>query len=343
MGQFRGMTLALIAVVELTALAAKADPVADFYKGKTVTIQVGTAPGGGYDTTARIFAQNFGRHIPGNPNVVVQNVPGSGGMKEANALYNIEPRDGTVLGDFSANVILEPLYGNKQARYDSLKFGWIGSMDVDVQACGVWKGAGVGIKTFDDLVHAKKTITFGSTAPSGGTSLYPLFFKNAFGAPVKVINGYKTTKEVLLAMARGELDGTCGITQATSAVGMQSGNLDVLIHIGMDRHIPVYGKAIAISDVAKSGELRKIAELVFNPGLMTRPLATPPGVPQARVAALRKAFMENMRDPETVTVAKQANMALTPMDGEEVERLIAGFMATPRELVKKAFDYTHKE
>ena len=151
-------------------------------------------------------------------------------------------------------------------------------MDVDVGMRRMER-SGVGVKNFNDLVHARKR-NFGSTAPSGGTSLYPLFFKNAFGAPVKVINGYKTTKEVLLAMARGELDGTCGITQATSAVDMQSGNLDVLIHIGMDRHIPIYGKAIAISDVAKSGELRKIAELVFNPGLMTRPLATPPGVPR---------------------------------------------------------------
>ena len=109
--------------VELTALAAKADPVADFYKGKTVTIQVGTAPGGGYDTTARIFAQNFGRHIPGNPNVVVQNVPGSGGMKEANALYNIEPKDGTVLGSIFPPTSFWSRSTNKQARYGSLKFG----------------------------------------------------------------------------------------------------------------------------------------------------------------------------------------------------------------------------
>ncbi len=319
------------------------DDISDFYKGKVVTIMVGTAPGGGYDTTARIFATNLSKHIPGNPSVVVQNVPGGGGLKAAVTLYNVSPKDGTALGDFSANVILEPLYGNAQATYDSSKFEWIGSMDVDVQACGVWRGAGVGIKTLDDLIHAKKTITFGSTAPSGGTSLYPLFLKNAFGAPVKVINGYTTTKEVLLAMARGELDALCGITQATSAEDLQSGDIDLFMHIGMDRKIATYGNATPISDAVKTPEMRKIAELVFNPNLMSRPLVAPPGVPKARVAALRKAFADNMADPETIALGKRANMQLTPMSGEDMEKMITGFLATPPELVKKAYDYTHVE
>ncbi len=276
---------------------------------------------------------------------MVQNVPGGGGLKEANTLYNSAPRDGTTIGDFSANEILEPLYGNKEAEYDALKFNWLGSMDSDIQACGVWKGAGVGIAAFDDLVHAKKTITFGSTAPSGGTSLYPLFLKNALGVPAKVINGYASTKEVDLAMSRGELDATCGVTQATSAEELQSGNLKVLVHFGMDRKVPAYGDALAISDVikGKGEEMRKVAELVFNPGLLTRPLAAPPGTPPERVAALRKAFDDNMADPATAAYAATAHMKLTPIAAAEAERLIAGFYATPPDLVKKAFDYTHAE
>jgi tripartite-type tricarboxylate transporter receptor subunit TctC len=344
-GRYRGINYAWAMALVLTAPVAKADSVADFYRGKTIILQVGTAPGGGYDLTARLFAQNFGNHVPGHPNVIVQNVPGGGGLKEANTLYNSAPKDGTTIGDFSANEILEPLYGNKEAEYDALKFNWLGSMDSDIQACGVWKGAGVGIKTFDDFVHAKKTITFGSTAPSGGTSLYPLFLKNALGAPAKVINGYASTKEVDLAQSRGELDATCGVTQATSVEELQSGNLKVLVHLGMDRTVPAYGDAPAISDVikGKGEEMRKIAELVFNPALLTRPLAAPPGTPPERVEALRKAFDENMADPATATYAATAHMKLTPIGAAETEKLIAGFYSTPPDLVKKAFDYTHVE
>jgi tripartite-type tricarboxylate transporter receptor subunit TctC len=338
----RGRYVWALAVVA-AAPAAKADSVADFYRGKTITLQVGTAPGGGYDLTARIFAQNFGNHVPGHPNVVVQNVPGGGGMREANELFNSVPKDGTTIGDFSANEILEPLYGNKEASYDALKFNWLGSMDSDIQACGVWKGAGIGIKTFADLVRANKTITFGSTAPSGGTSLYPLFLKNALGVPAKVINGYTSTKEVDLAMSRGELDTTCGITQATSAQELQSGNLAVLVHLGMDRKVPAYGNAIAISDAIKTDEMRKIAELVFNPGILTRPLAAPPGTPKERVEALRKAFDENVADPQTIAFAATAHVKLTPISSAQAVKLIVGFESTPPELVKKAFDYTHVE
>ena len=332
-----------VALAVSSTPAARADEIADFYKGKVVTIMVGTAPGGGFDTVARVFAQNLNRHIPGNPSVVVQNLPGGGGLKAAVTLYNNSPKDGTALGEFSANIILEPLYGNAQATYDSSKFEWIGSMDVDVQACGVWRGAGVGIKTLDDVIRSPKSLAFGSTAPSGGTSLYPLFVKNALGAPIKVINGYNTTKEVLLAMARGELDGLCGITQATSVEDLQSGDIDLFMHIGMDRKVPVYGNATPISEAIKTPELRKIAELVFNPNLMSRPLAAPPGVPKARVAALRRAFEDNMRDPDTIALGARANMHLTPMSGDEMQTMIAGFMATPPELVKKAYEYTHVE
>jgi tripartite-type tricarboxylate transporter receptor subunit TctC len=273
----------------------------------------------------------------------VQNVPGSGGMTEANTLYNVAPHDGTTIGDFSAAIILEPLYGNKQAMYQPDKFEWIGNMDSDIQACTVWRGAGAGIHTFDDLLKAKKTVTFGSTAPNSGTAFYPLFFKNALGAPVKVINGYTSTKEINLAMARGEIDGTCGITQATSREELQSGDLDILVHVGMDRVVPLYGKAIAISDAIHSDELHRIAELVFNPNLLTRPLAAPPGTPKDRVAALRQAFWDDVHDPDTITAAARLNMSLTPLGGEDVQKMIASFQAAPPALVKKAYEYTHIE
>ena len=338
----RRLSLIVLALAAFPSLGF-ADPIEDFYRGKTITVTVGTGPGGGYDLTARLVAQNLGRHIPGHPAVIVQNLPGSGGMIEANALFNTAPRDGTALGEFSANVILEPLYGNVQARYRPDEFEWIGSMDSDIQACGVWRGAGVGIHTLADLLKSKKTVTFGSTAPNSGTAFYPLFLKNALGAPVKVINGYTSSKEINLAIERGEIDGTCALTQATSREDLQSGNFDILVHLGMDREVPLYGKAIPISAALHGDAQRKIAELVFNPNLITRPLAAPPGTPKDRVAALRKAFRDTVEDPETHANASKLGMELNPLAGEEVEKMIASFGAQPPEIVKKAWEYTHLE
>src|SRR5690348_9111139 len=146
---------AIVATFALS-LSALADPVSDFYKGKTVTIQVGYGPGGGYDVTTRLFAQFLGKHIPGNPTVVVQNVPGGGGLKVANAIYNTVGKEGLTLGVFSSDVALEPLYGEKQAHFRPERFAWVGSMDTDVASCGVWKSAGTGIRTLPDLIAAKK-------------------------------------------------------------------------------------------------------------------------------------------------------------------------------------------
>jgi tripartite-type tricarboxylate transporter receptor subunit TctC len=318
-----------------------ADAVEDFYHGKTITIIVGTGPGGGYDLTTRLIAQNLGRHIPGHPTVIVQNMPGSGGMSAANTLYNSSPRDGTSLGDFSANILLEPLYGNKQAKYEPAKFQWIGNMDSDIQACAVWHGAGAGIHTLDDLLHAKKIVTFGSTAPNSGTAFYPLFLKNALGAPVKVINGYTSSKEINLAIARGEIDGTCALTQSTSHEELA--DFDLLVHIGMDRTVPLYGKTPSISDVIHDDQMRKVAELVFNPNLLTRPLAATPDTPPDRVAALRQAFWDDVHDPDTIANAAKMSMTLTPLGGEDVQKMIAAFQAAPPDIVKKAWEYTHTE
>ena len=150
----------LIAVV--LSNPAAADSVADFYKGKTINLWVGYGTGGGYDTTARVVARHFGKHVPGNPNVVVQNVTGAGSLLAANNLYNIAPKDGSVLGIFSSTVAMLPLYGDPKAKFETLKFSWIGNIHRDTLACGVWKGAGQNIKTLEDLIAAKQTVVFGS-------------------------------------------------------------------------------------------------------------------------------------------------------------------------------------
>lgn len=327
--------------------AASADAVSDFYTGKTITIQVGTGPGGGYDTTTRMVARFFGKHVPGQPNVIVQNVPGGGGLNNANAVYNTAPRDGTVLGVFSSNVALEPLYGNKQARFNSEKFQWIGSMDSSIQSCGVWDGAGVGINTIQDFIAAKKTISFGSTSPTGGTSLYPLFMKNALGAPAKVVNGYKSTQEIQLAMGRGELDANCGLHKFTLLGPFRddykSGKLKIFVQLGVGRKEPFYGDVPSIMDLMKKDEHKKLATLVFGPAILSRPLTAPPETPADRVAALRKALLDTIADPDLVAATSKSNVTYTAISGEEVQAMITELNKTTPELVKKAYDYTRTE
>ena len=197
--------------VAWTALAcavtepAYAQTPAEFYKGKTVTISVGYGPGGGYDTTTRLVARHLGKHIPGNPSVIVQNMPGGGSIVAANHLYNIAPKDGSAMGVFGANIMLEPLYGNANTKFAADKFSWIGNMHADVHGCAVWKGAGQNIKTLDDLLNAKSTVIFGSEAPEAETSRFPAFLVNVLKAPIKIVTGYKGTKDINLAMQNGEV------------------------------------------------------------------------------------------------------------------------------------------
>jgi tripartite-type tricarboxylate transporter receptor subunit TctC len=334
------------AVLLFPTVSVHADGVADFYKGKTVTIEVGYGPGGGYDLTSRLIAQFLGKYIPGNPNVIVQNVPGAGGLKVANAIYNTVAKDGLTLGVFPSDVALEPLYGDGQAQFQPAGFAWIGSMDTDVQSCGVWKGAGVGIKTLPDLIAAKRTITFGASSPGTATSLYPLFFKTALGAPVKVIKGYIGTKDIMLAMQKGEIDATCGLFESSVRSSfmqdVQAGNLEIFVQIALGEKSPLFGDATPVMDAIKGDDMRKVAELVFGPSLLTRPLAAPPGTPQDRVAALRTALLETVKDEETIAAAQKMQMVLQPKSGAEVEKMIAAFQATPPDLVKKAYSYTHE-
>ncbi len=343
------LSIAALAVASPVARAqAPAESaVADFYRNATITIDIGYGPGGGYDSSARLVARFFGRHIPGNPKVVVRNTPGGGGLKVANDLFSVASKDGLSLGVFSSDVALEPLYDNKQARFEVDKFAWIGSMDTDLMSCGVWKGAGVGIRTLPDLIAAPKAISFGSSAPSADTSLYPLFFKNALGAPTKVINGYSGTRDIMLAMQRGEVDGACGLFESSIGASysdqVRSGDLNLFVQVGLGRKSTVFGAATPISELLKTDEMRQVGQLVFGPSLITRPLAAPPGAPVERVRALRLALADTLRDPEAIAEGQKLGMSLTPLGGDETQAMFAGFMATPKDLVKKAFDYTHVE
>lgn len=344
----RSMVLPFSALAMVAAMAAapiaKADAVADFYSGKQLSIRVGFGAGGGYDTTTRIVARHLGRHIPGNPTVVVQNMPGGGSLRVANYLYNAAPKNGLLLAVFSSAMTMQPLFGNKQAKFVPNKFEWIGSMHTDIQACGVWNGAGQGIRTLPDLIKAKKTVIFGSTGPASPTSMFPLFLRHAFGAKIKVIQGYKGTKGINLAMQRGEVQGTCGM-YVSSVKGaflrfVESGELKLFMQVGIDRKAPFFGDASHLYSMLKTDEHRKIAEIIFRPAELTRPIAAPPGTPRARVTALRKALLDTMKDPALKKDGKKIKVDFVPMSGDQVAKLVRGFYTSPPDLVKKAYEFT---
>ncbi len=323
---------------------ANADAVSDFYKGKQLAIQVGFGAGGGYDTTARIFARHFGKYIPGNPNVIVQNVPGGGSMKLANQLYNAAPKNGLVVGLVQSAIMLVPLYGKRKTKFVTGKFEWVGSLHGDIMACAVWKGAGQGIKTLPDLIAAKKTIIFGSSSPSSPLSMYPLFLKSIFGAKIKVIHGYRGTKPISLAMQNGEVNGSCGMYESSVRgaflSSFKAGDLNLFMQLGEHRTVPFFGDATPIFSMLKDEEHKKMARLLFGPAEITRPIAAPPGTPKARVAALSKALLDTMKDPGLISDAKRINTTFRPMSGEQVAKAFAAYYKTPRALVDKTYAYT---
>ena len=333
------------ALIAATAIApiARADPVSDFYRGSQITIQVGFGAGGGYDTAARLFAPHFGRHVPGRPSVVVQNLPGAGSMNVANAIFNNAPSDGSVLGMFASSTALEPLFGNDKAVYDPRRFEWIGSLHRDIAGCGVWMGARQGIVSLPDLIRARTTVLFGSTSPTAITSQHALFLKNTLGANVKVVYGYKGTKDVSLAMMRGEVDGSCGMFESSvrSAFDqhVRAGELKIIVQFGRDR-VPYFGDATRIYDLLESKEQEMIADVVFRQTELARPLAAPPRTPGERVAALRKAMLEAMQDPALIEDARRAQIAFDPIPGGETVRMFADFYATPPALVEQARRHT---
>ncbi len=320
----------------MVATGAQADTVQDFYRGKSLNLLIGTGPGGGYDTYGRLLALHLGKHVPGNPTVVPRNAPGAAGVKVLNELYNVLPKDGSYIGITTPAAALEPLFGNKAAQFDTMKFTWLGNMDVDKAGCAAWHTSG--ITHFDDLF--KREVTFGAT---GGTASYlfqqPMVLKELLGAKVKIINGYQGAGDINLAMRRGEVNAACGlfVSSAKAAFGddIKAGNLKILVQFGNENE-PFFGDAINIYDRLKSDEERAIARLIFGQIELTRPIMAPPDVPGDIAAALRKAFMDAMNDPALLAHAAKAQMQIQPQDGQKVAEQFAEFYRTPQPIIRKA-------
>lgn len=306
----------------------------DFYKGKDVTLYTGSPPGGPYDTYTRLVGRHFGAHLPGHPNVVVQNMVGASGRRMIGYLYNLAPRDGTAIGAAERAVALAPLFGEDD-QFDALKMAWLGSANTETNVCIVWHTSP--IKTIDDV--RTQAINVGTSGPSSTDAIFPNMMNALFGMHFKVIGGYKGAPQSDLAMERGELDGRCGISWDT-VVALKTAWLDrklirILVQIALDRD-PKMSDVPWVFDLATTDEQRQILTFWTLPNKMGRPFVAPPSLPADRVALLRRAFTETLKDPQFRAEADAMKLAVNGISGQEVTALIGRAYAMPKTVVEKA-------
>lgn len=321
----------------LGATAASADPVADFYTGRRVTLITSASVGGGYDQYARLLARHIPRYIPGNPVITVQNMPGAEGIKAANHLYNIAARDGSVLGGLQRNTGLAHFYAPEttSAQFDARKFTWLGSPQQEIGLLIVRTSAGV--KSAEDL--KSKEITTSSTSRNSPSSIYPRLLNAIHGSKLKVIEGYDGSQSALLAIERGEVDahisgGSSAAFRARFQPWEKSGMARVVLQLGMERD-PEYRDVPTALEIASSPQDRRIFEMAFVEQVMGRPFVLPPGVPQDRVDALRKAFDATMKDKDFLDDARKQGMEIDPVSGARINELLEQVYTAPADVANR--------
>lgn len=324
-----------IAATLLCAAAAQADPVADFYRGRTVSISVGTAAGGGYDTYARVVANHLGRHIPGKPQVVVKNAPGAGGLVLANTLYNVASKDGTELATINRTLLLDPLLGNDKAQYDPRKYVWLGSPANETSTCIAYHTSGV--RTVADL--KQRELITGGPGTTTDSIMYPRLANATIGTKFKIITGFAGSADAILAMERGETQGFCGWSYS-SMESIRPGwfkakTIHVLLQFGLTRN-PSFGDVPLVQELATTPQARQIVELIVTPQLFARPFMATPGMPAERASALQAAFETTCKDPAFVTEANERRLDVACVTGKEIVEALSKAYAAPREAVAEA-------
>jgi tripartite-type tricarboxylate transporter receptor subunit TctC len=335
-----GMRRAALCAVALgLVLAAQrqvsADPVADFYKGKQISWILSAGEGGGYSSYARVFAPYFGNYIPGNPKIIIQNMPGAGGLRAMNHLYAVAPKDGTFIGLVHSSVPFAPLYGTKGATFDPREMNWIGSLATEGAMCVAWHDSKV--KTWQDLFD--KEFIVGSSGAGSQMETLPLMLNKLFGTKVKVIPGYKGGSDVFVAMERGEVDGRCGglvsSIQSTRPDWFAQKKVNVPIRIAMKRSA-MFPDSAALIEFAKDERTKQTLQLLFSPQGMDRPILAPPGVPAERLAALREAFHKAINDPAFRDEAAKQRLGIDEVSGEEVAEIVRTAYGMPADIIHNA-------
>jgi tripartite-type tricarboxylate transporter receptor subunit TctC len=326
--------LALGMVVAAAASAWADDPVAAFYGGRTVAAIVGYTPGSTFEFYLRAFVNHFARHVPGNPTIVVQHMPGAGSLKATAYLANIAPKDGSVFGIINPVNTVEPLLDPSNARFDPASFMWLGSLNSEISTCAFWSRD---LKTLADL--RRREVVVGSTGPSSGSTVDARMLGPLTGINFKIVASYPGLSEVRLAAERGEVDGHCGL-QASAIKSLlwddfRAGRFSVPVQLGLRKH-PDLPDVPNAYDLAASEEDRALFRLNFGPWSYGRPLLAPPGTPKDRVAALRTAFMATMSDPQFMAEAGRLNLEIQPTGADAIEKLVADILRTPAPVVARA-------
>jgi tripartite-type tricarboxylate transporter receptor subunit TctC len=319
------------------ALAMLVEPAAaqnavPFYKDKTLRVIVGSAPGGGYDAYARVVAEHLRKHIPGNPTIIVQNMPGVGSLVATNHLTNVAPKDGTVIGAINAVMATIPLLRPDQAKFDPRTMNWLGSTLRETHIGFV--SARSSVKSIEDTLTTEVVVA----GTGGSSSSYPVIANAVLNTKFKVVQGYQGTAQGMLAMERGEVDGIIGITwasvKATQQAALRDGKLRVLAQFGLRKH-PELPNIPLVLDLAKTPEDRAAMQLVFSAQELGRPWMAPEGVPADIIAILRKAFDDTMADPDFRADAAKRKLDLEPTSGAEIQEIVKEIYKTPPAVVER--------
>ena len=321
----RRMKLSSVAVI--AAFCTAPAMAADFYAGKQIKIAIGLGAGSTYDAYARTLARHMGRHTPGRPEFLNVNMPGAGSLKAYNYIYTVAKKDGTEFGTGHRFVPIMPLFGIKGTQFDGTKFGYIGSANREVGVTIAWHTSPV--KTFDDL--KKHELIIGTTGAGAQLTNFTSVLKTALGAKLKVVYGYKTTREIDLAVERGEIQGRAGVSynsiKNATPEWLSQKKISILNQMGLSKH-PELPNVPNILDLVTAKLDREAIELLLAPSEMGRPFVTPPGIPADRLAALRSAFDQTMKNKAFLADAEKQKMEINPMTGAEVETLIKRIYAT---------------
>jgi hypothetical protein len=328
-----GKSLLIVAALATLASIARADNVTDFYKGRSVPLVIGFSVGGGYDAYARLLARYIGKHIPGEPSIVPQQMTGAGSLRAANYIFSVAARDGSVFGTFSRSMGIAPLLG--QAEFDSRKFTWLGSVTDDNTTCVTWKTSP--IKSWNDFLS--KPSKFGGLGADADPDIWALLYKNVFGAMVQLVSGYPGTNDVVLAMERGEVDGLCGLSWSTiktrHAEWLTNHSANIIVQAALKKEPEIAAVPLA-TDLVRDPEQLQIVRLLLTSQAMARPFAAPPGITADRKAALIGAFDATMGDADFLAEAQKLSFDVRPVGASTIDALLAEVYTTPKDVLARA-------
>ncbi|MDX1484821.1 MAG: hypothetical protein R3229_10085 [Alphaproteobacteria bacterium] len=321
------------------AIAGMAGPatadVASFYKGKVMTVYIGVSAGGGYDAYARTIARHITRHIPGNPRMVAKNYTGASGMRMVNSLYNVFKQDGTNIAHISRNLVSEPLFGNKAAKFDGSKIKWLGSANQEYSLCTFWHTHK--INSVEDMLSRK--LIMGGISVGSTIDIHTRLANNLLGGEMRLVTGYPGGADINLAMQRGEVEGRCAWSwssiNATGYQWLRDKKITYVLQFAMKKH-PDLPHVALIRDLVKDPKDKQALDVHLSPQLYGRPFGTGPGVPDDRFKALRKAFWDTMHDKTFLAEAKKRRLPIDPAPGEEVEKLVKMVYAFPPDVIARA-------